>query len=611
MSLFAELKRRNVFRVGAAYVVVAWLVIQVVETIFPAFGFGDVVIRITTIVFAIGLLPTLIFAWAFELTPEGLKRESEVDRSQSITPHTAKKLDRIIMVSLALALGYFAFDKFVLDPQRDSASEAQKVTEVEQARQAGRTEALVESYGDKSIAVLPFVNMSDDAGNEYFSDGISEELLSLLAKLPELRVISRSSAFSFKGKDIAIPEIARQLNVAHILEGSVRKSGNTLRITAQLIEARSDTHLWSETWDRPLDDIFAIQDEIAATVVEQLKITLLGAVPRVQETDPEAYALYLQARHLWRQVTAEALEQSKALFEQSLAIDPDYAAAWVGLARNYTYQAGDPLPYEEGFTLAREALEKALAINPDYAPAHAVLGWIAMAYDNDLAQAARHLERALQLDPADTDIIRTAATLLWSLGRLDEAIALNEYASARDPVDPLGHSTLGLSYLLAGQWDDAIASLETTLRLSPGRIGAHYLIGLALLFKGEAEAALESFRREEGSEVWQVKGQALALYALGRKEEYRAKLDELIERWGDQWPSEVAHVYAWMGDADAAFQWLGRAVAQKTVGLDQQVLHHFFHPLHTDPRWTAFLEDVGSSPAQLDAIEFEVTLPGQ
>jgi TolB-like protein len=381
MSLFAELKRRNVFRVGAAYVVAAWLLIQVAETIFPLFGYGDTPARIVVVVLAIGLVPTMIFAWAFELTPEGLKRESEVDRSQSITPHTAKKLDRIIMVSLALALGYFAFDKFVLDPQRDSASEAQKVTEVEQARQAGRTEALVESYGDKSIAVLPFVNMSDDAGNEYFSDGISEELLSLLAKLPELRVISRSSAFSFKGKDIAIPEIARQLNVAHILEGSVRKSGNTLRITAQLIEARSDTHLWSETWDRPLDDIFAIQDEIAATVVEQLKITLLGAVPRVQETDPEAYALYLQARHLWRQVTAEALEQSKALFEQSLAIDPDYAAAWVGLARNYTYQAGVDLllTYEEGYTLAREALEKALAINPDYAPAHAVLGWIAMA----------------------------------------------------------------------------------------------------------------------------------------------------------------------------------------------------------------------------------------
>ena len=276
MTLFAELKRRNVFRVGAAYVVAAWLLIQVAETIFPLFGYGDTPARIVVLVLAVGFIPALIFAWAFELTPEGLKKESEVDRSQSITPHTAKKLDRVIMVVLALALGYFAFDKFVLDPQRESAKDEQVAGQVEEARQAGRTEALVESYGDKSIAVLPFVNMSSDAEQEYLSDGISEELLNLLAKIPELRVISRSSAFSFKGKDIAIPEIARQLNVAHILEGSVRKSGNTLRITAQLIEARSDTHLWSETWDRPLDDTTNVRFRLNDSAARGLLGALLG-----------------------------------------------------------------------------------------------------------------------------------------------------------------------------------------------------------------------------------------------------------------------------------------------------------------------------------------------
>jgi TolB-like protein/Tfp pilus assembly protein PilF len=337
---------------------------------------------------------------------------------------------------------------------------------------------------DQSIAVLPFVNRSSDAEQEYFSDGISEELLNLLAQIPELRVISRSSAFSFKGKDIAIPEIARQLNVAHILEGSVRRSGNMLRITAQLIDARSDTQLWSETWDRPLDDIFTIQDEIAATVVGQLKLTLLGGVPQAQETHPEAYALYLQARHLGRQITAETFAQSNALYQQALAIDPDYAAAWHGLARNYARQVGNGLlSFEEGSTLAHEAAERALAIDPDSAQAHALLGWITMLFDKDLAQAARHIERALQLAPADLAIIRNAAMLLHALGRLDEAIVLEEHAIAQDPVDPIGHANLGTNYLLAGRNDDAIAALETALRLSPGYIGAHYWIGTALLFK--------------------------------------------------------------------------------------------------------------------------------
>lgn len=608
MTLFAELKRRNVLRVGAAYVVVAWLLIQVAETIFPLFGYGDTPARIVVLVLVIGFIPALIFAWAFELTPEGLKRESEVDRSHSITPHTAKRLDRVIMVVLALALGYFAFDKFVLDPQRESARDEQVAGQVEEARQVGRTEALVESYGDKSIAVLPFVNMSSDAEQEYLSDGISEELLNLLAKIPEFRVISRSSAFSYKGKDIAIPEIARQLNVAHILEGSVRKSGNTLRITAQLIEARSDTHLWSQTWDRPLDDIFAIQDEIAAAVVEQLKGTLLVVVPQVQETDPEAYALYLQARHLSGQVTAEAFEQSNALYQQVLLIAPDYAAAWAGLAQNYSNQAYKGLrPSEQGYTLARKAANKALAVEPEYAAAHARLGWIAMFYDNDLAQAARHFEHALKLDPNNIGVIGNAAVLLRVLGRVDEAIALEEHVIAQDPVNPTGYDNVGGSYDLAGHWDDAIASRETVLRLSPGYVGAHYWIGMALLHKGEAEAALEAFNREEGLEGLRVKGQALVSHALGRQEEYQARLDELIELWRDQWPSELAQVYAWTGETDRAFEWLARSVAQEDGAFDPH--DPLLGPLKNDPRWLPLLESIGKSPAQLDAIAFEVTLP--
>ena len=242
-----------------------------------------------------------------------------------------------------------------------------------------RPAQLASAAAENSIAVLPFVNMSEDKANEYFSDGISEELLNLLAKIPQLQVTARTSSFSFKGKEVAIPEIARTLHVANVLEGSVRKAGNSVRITAQLIKAGTDTHLWSQTYDRKLDDIFAIQDEIAADVVKQLKVTLLGAAPKARTTDPEAYALYLQAVQLGRQITAEAFQQSDALYRKVLAIDPRYAPAWNGLARNFTNETGQGLlSSKEGYAQAREAATKALAIDPDYAPAHASLGYIAM-----------------------------------------------------------------------------------------------------------------------------------------------------------------------------------------------------------------------------------------
>jgi serine/threonine protein kinase/Tfp pilus assembly protein PilF len=461
----------------------------------------------------------------------------------------------------------------------------------------------------RSIAVLAFVNMSDDAGNEYFSDGISEELLNLLAKIPELRVISRSSAFSFKGRNLEIPEIARRLNVAHILEGSVRKAGNQVRITAQLIDARSDSHLWSETYDRTLDDIFAIQDEIAAAVVEELKVELLGERPRVAATDPEAYALHLQAQFFGGKIAADGLEQAITLYRQALAIDPFYAPSWDGLAACYLVQTNNGLrPAEEGYRLAREAAEKAVSIDPGYAPAHESLAWLALWYDNDLAAAALHCERALALDPAHLGIIRSAATVLDHLGRLDESIALGEYVTARDPVASNAHTLLGHSYLYAGRWEEAAASYRAALRLSPNDIGSHHNLGLALLFKGEPQAALEEFLLEEDEE-WLVKGQALGLHALGRHDEYRSRLAELIEGWGSEWPSEVAHVHAFTGDSDAAFAWLDKAVAENEAGLTEQFLLPFYSSVHTDPRWAVFLERVGSSPEQLDTVEFEVALP--
>ena len=602
-SFIAELRRRNVLRVGAAYVAVAWLLIQVAQTLFPVFGLGATAVRIVVVVLAIGLLPALIFAWAFELTPEGLKRESEVDRSQSITPQTGKKLDRVIMGVLALALGYFAVDKFVLAPQREQAA-------TEAARAEGRTESLVKSYGEKSIAVLPFVDMSPNKDQEYFSDGISEELLNLLAKIPELRVISRSSAFSFKGKDLEIPEIAKRLNVAHILEGSVRKAGNKVRITAQLIEARSDTHLWSETYDRELDDIFAVQDEIAAAVVEQLKITLLGEAPKAKEVNPEAYALFLQGRQLRRQYTPEGFEQAIALFQQALAIDPNYAAAWEQLAAVYCNQAASGLrPLEEGLRLAREAATKALAIDPDYAPAHAASAgsrWSSTATSrrrHDTSSAPWRWTRPTPTSSA----MPPPWPRVWAAWT--RPIALDEYVNARDPLNAVGHANLGVAYLCAGRLDDAIASYRTALRLAPDYVGAHYVIGVALLLKGDAPAALdgdaEGTRRDLAPDR-AADGLSRAR-PQGRLRCRARRVDqEVRRRRGLQHRLRSGLAQRARPRVRVARQG-GRR--QQDPGLSEIAVEPLFANLHDDPRWLPFLRKIGKAPEQLAAIKFDVKVP--
>jgi TolB-like protein/Flp pilus assembly protein TadD len=601
LSFFREIRRRSVLRVAGLYLVGAWIIVQVAGTVLPMFDAPAWLPRTIVIVLAISFVPALVFAWAFELTPEGLKREKDVDRSTSGAPHTGKVLDRVIMVALALALGVFAFDRFVLSPHREAKQQSA-------ARQAGRSEALVESYGEKSIAVLPFVDMSPNKDQQYFSDGIAEELLNLLAKVPQLRVISRSSAFSFKGKNVEVQEIARRLDVAHILEGSVRKAGNQLRITAQLIDARSDTHLWSETYDRPLDNIFAVQDEIAAAVVAQLKVKLLGAAPQMQAADPQAYALYLQARQLGRQRTPEGFEQSIALYQQALAIDDNYAPAWAGLAESYRRQTSNGRrPIDESVRLARDAAGKALSIDPGFASAHAELGRIAMAFEGDPASAARHLEHALALEPANTDIIASAAVLSASLGRLDTAIALDEYVVTRDPVNPVGHANLGVFYLNAGRFDEAIASSRSAVRLSPGRASAQFQIAMALLMKGDPEGALAAMREEP--EGWRVIGMPMVLHALGRKAESDAALAQLIRMQESNSAFNIAYVLSFRGEADRAFAWLDKAVAYHDPGLSEIAYTEQFANIRGDPRWAPFLRKIGKAPEQLAAIKFDVRLP--
>jgi adenylate cyclase len=603
MSLFNELKRRNVFRAGAAYVVTSWLVIQVAETLFPVFGLGNQAIRIVVICLAIGFLPAIVLSWAFDLTPRGLIPEAEIVRESPGVRKRGRQLDRLIIIVLVLALTYFAVDKFIITGQREAARLEQADRQVTQAPQSGRDEARLINYGEKSIVVLPFVNMSSDQEQEYFSDGISEELLNLLARIPDLKVISRSSAFSYKGKDIKLSQVAKELDVNHILEGSVRRSGDQIRIAAQLIDGRTDTQIWSETFDRPWKDIFAIQDDVAAAVVDRLKITLVDEPRGIEKTDPDAYALYLQALSVASRKTPEDETRAVELYQQALSIDPGYASAWVGLSDAYELQIRfGQLEQEQGIALMREALNNALNIEPDFAPAHQSLGFLEHAYRHDLQSAARHYERAIELSSDPTD----AATMLFALGRIEESIPYYERIVVDNPLSASAHFNLGIAYLFTGSPQRALAKFDTVRLLSPQRHTTNYFRTLAFLLTDEIELAAEAIE-DEPSESYQASGRALVFYELGKEVECENEVSRLIELSGEEYGSEVALVYAWTGDLDQAFYWLEKERESGAGSGWTQILGYpQVQNLAADPRWLAFLQSVGAAPEQLAAIKFNV-----
>ena len=585
----AELKRRNVIRAALLYVGGVWALAQGIAQLGPSVGAPEWVTRWFLIASAVGFPFWLAFAWFYEFTPAGLKRESEVDPADSITAHTGKKLDRWIFAIMGLAIVLLLTDRFVLHH--------------------GVNEQAVVAVTDKSIAVLPFANLSSDKEQEYFSDGISEDLLNLLTKIPRLQVTARTSSFSFKGKDVAIPDIARQLHVAHVLQGSVRRAGNTVRITAQLVDAATDTQLWSQTYDRKLDDIFAIQDEIAADVVKQLKVSLLGALPTAKPVDGKAYPLILQARFVLNQRTRESTARARALYQQALALAPDEARAWDGLALVHLTEASIGAAANiDSYRLAREAALKALAIDPSDALAYSFLGRTAAgAPEESLATVAGHFQRSVELNETDSDVLVNAGRFASWLNRLDDAKALHGYVTIHDPANPAGHYNLGVARYYAGDWDGAIAAQRTVLTLSPGYAVAHYNIGASLILKGDADAALTEMQAE--GEGWRVIGLPLAYYALGRRAEADAALAELIAGNAKEGASNIAYIYAFRSDADHAFEWLEKAVQNRDPGVATVAVEPFFRNVHQDPRWLPFLRKVGRAPEQLAKIDFKVSLP--
>ena len=444
----------------------------------------------------------------------------------------------------------------------------------------------------RSIAVLPFINMSADKDNEYFSDGLSEELLNTLARIPELRVIGRTSSFQFKGKTEDLRAIGQKLNVATLLEGSVRKAGNRVRITAQLVNAADGFHLWSETYDRELDDIFAVQDEISRSVAKALKLTLLGEGPRPSGSrggNAEAFNLYLQGKHFAALGNRSGWERAINYYEQALRRDGQYALPWVGLSSAHIGQADDAeISVEEGYGKARQEIERALELDPNLADAHAVFGVIKAVYDWDWKGADASLERALELGSGSPDVLWRAALLARALGRFDEAMSLLRKAAELDPLGET-YNLLGSAALAAGHLDEAEAAFRKHSELHSHE-GIAVDLGLVALARSQPQAALQEMERETGP-FWRRFGLALAYHAVGRKGEADAALAELVEKDHATLAYQIAEVYAFRGKADKAFEWLERSYAQRDQGLTYFLKGDpLLKNLEADPRYKEFLK---------------------
>ena len=445
---------------------------------------------------------------------------------------------------------------------------------------------------ENSIAVLPFVNMSDDASNEYFSDGISEELLNLLAKIPELRVAARTSSFFYKDKldTITLAEVAQQLGVAHLLEGSVRKSGNRVRITLQLIKADDGFHLWSETYDRTLDDIFAVQDEIASEVAQALEVTLMGKSQADRMIDSEAYVLFLRGLHFLLQRGAENFKKSEEALLQAIELEPGYAEAWSLLAVNYYEQTNHKLKTrEDGAALAKAAIGRAKSLNPDLGVVWGVDGFLKKNLDWDWSAAHAAINKAYELEPNNNPIRTWRASMASTIGKLDDAVVLCEQGFLNDPLNLSAHSALGLAYTKVHRYDEAIVIFEKQAELKPDYHWAYFNLGKTYLFRGDAEQALLEIKKNPEN-VFRNAGLVMAYSTLGLEAEAEEALKRLVSDYGTQNPIWIAEAYSWRGQKDEAFEWLEKAFMQRSIGLSYMLGNNVYYSLTGDPRWVGLLK---------------------
>ena len=626
MSFFEELKRRNVFRVGIAYAISAWVLMQIVDLVLENITAPGWIMQVFMLALAIGFPVAIIFAWAFEMTPEGVKLERHVDRSQSITQKTGQKMNRGITIALAIAVLFLLVDRFRPAPDTESqaaTNAAETLLEPTELLEPAETAPAAIKIAEKSIAVLPFVNMSSDREQEYFADGISEEILNALAKVSGLKVAGRTSSFAFKGKNDDLNAIGKLLRVNHILEGSVRKSGTRVRITAQLIKVDDGFHMWSETYDRELDDIFAIQDEISAAILAQLKTQLLGDQQLVTvQTDSRAYDLYLLAKQRIYDRTEASLKMAVKLLEEAIAIDASYAPSFaqLGIANLFlSEQNYGTVPHLQAIEVGKQYVEKALQLAPQNAEALAGMGLYHMNGDLDHEKSIGLLQQALAINPNLVNAGAWLANELDTTGQLQASLQLREQTFQRDPLHRPTFGNLQQSYVNMGQAEKALEMLEGLQVYLPGDEDLSGDFGQVYVMTGRLAQAREKLRPAYDNEplnavnriwygfvLWNSRQYeqmaavapdhlaALALSRLGRPEEafilgeraigtganpafyFQALIEsgrfkQLIDTLESRWPSLDAFSADWPGGAGYGYGAMASiAYAYRALGNEEK-----------------------------------------
>jgi TolB-like protein/Tfp pilus assembly protein PilF len=583
-SIFAELKRRNVYRAAVFYAASAWLLVQIATQVFPFFSIPNWVVRWIVVAVVVGFPFALVFAWLYEWTPEGIKRESEVDASASITHATGKKLDRWIIATLLLAVVLLVADRLVLHKDANDAAQA--------------------PVPEKSIAVLPLTNESGDAKEDYFSDGLSEDLITALSQFAGLKVISRNSSFQFRNSRDGSKAIGEKLGVAHLLEGSVRRAGDEVRISAALVRAVDGSTSWSERYDRPYKDLFKLQDDITGAVAASLKAKLLAEAGAVVQSDRppsgnlDAFNAYLQGKfYLSRQTEADCRKAIESL-DAAIRIDARYAHAYATRSRAWSllsaaFLAGPPA--QQAFDEARTSVDAALKIDPDLAAAHLARGRVLLWADFDWVGADAEYRRALQLAPNDANAKAAVSEMQATLGHPRAALELMQQVVANDALNADRYFWLSMYFGALGRLDEAEQAIRKTIELQPSIAFAYSQLAYIHVFRGNADAALDA-ALESPPGVWRAIAEAVARQIGNDRAAADAALKTLIDTYAAGSAFQIAEIHALRKEPDLMFEWLDRAWANRDPGIGSLLYDVLLLDYKADPRFTAFCRKIGLPP---------------